>query len=303
MTVFSLLNKKYLERWLLSWTSGYLEELKNELIAIDGKALKGASRGGKREGTLYLLNAFATGQGLLIGHHAIAQKTNEITAIPKLLDELSIEGAIVSIDAIGCQKNIAEKVIDKKADYFLALKGNQGGLFADVVTFFEGTIKSAENKLFFAETVDKGHGRLEIRRCWSSNDIQWLSERNPGWEKLSSICMVESERHIKGEIERERRYYISSRNEDAKQLLSYSRRHWAIENNLHWVLDVQLNEDAAQIRANNAAENMGVVRKIVFNLIKHYQKKFKDPTAISSLRMASGWNDNIAASILGGLAC
>ena len=302
MTVFGLLDKKHLERWLLSWTSDYLENLENELIAIDGKALKGASKGSKRSRSLYLLNAFATGQGLVIGHKAIEEKTNEITAIPILLDSLSVKNSVVSIDAIGCQKNIAEQIINKEADYFLALKANQKHLFDDVVTFFESAITTGK-KLSYNETLDKGHGRLEIRRCWSTDEIKWLVARNPGWKNLTSICVVESERHIKGSVTRERRYYITSYASDAKQLLSYSRRHWAIENNLHWVLDVGLNEDGAQFRADNAAENMGVIRKVVINLIKRYKKKRQDLTAISSLRMAAGWDDKTALGILKGLVC
>jgi len=300
MTVFSLLDKKTLEHWLLSWTSGYLEDLKGELIAIDGKALKGASKGGKREGPQYLLNAFATGQGLVIGHKAIAAKTNEITAIPELLDKLNIKGSTISIDAIGCQKNIAEKIIEKDADYFLALKGNQGNLFNDVIDYFKNTLDT-QKELSYHKTIDKGHGRVEVRRCWSSDDIDWLKKNNPGWKNIQTICIVESERHIKGKKVTQKRYYITSNASDAEKLLGFSRKHWAIENTLHWVLDVQLQEDAAQIRAVNAAENMGVVRKVILNILKIYKQKTKDSASVSTLRMAAAWDDKTAYNILKGL--
>lgn len=294
MRVFSLLDKRWLESWLLGWSSGCLESLEGELIAIDGKALRGASKGGQRDGAVYLLNAFATTQGLVLGHQAIAAKHNEITAIPVLLRQLHLDGAIVSMDAIGCQKAIAHQIVAQGADFFLALKENQPHLLDDVRTYFD----NPPSGLAYTETLDKGHGRLERRRCWSCTDLSWLHERHPQWPLFQGICKVESERHVNTQCMTEQRYYITSQAASPAHYLAYARRHWAIENNLHWVLDVQLREDDAHIRAAHAAENMGSVRKAVYNLVKLYKKQTRDQAALSTLRMTAAWDDRVAQNIL-----
>jgi predicted transposase YbfD/YdcC len=225
----------------------------------------------------------------------VGEKTNEIPEIPKLLDDLNIEGAVISIDAMGCQKDIATKIIDKKANYFLALKGNQSTLESEALHLF----KQKENvKSFsFYEEYDKGHGRVEIRKCWSVVAPDWF--KNQGWQELKSISMIESERVIKGESSIEQRIYISSLEADAKQHFNYARQHWLVENSVHWVLDVTFKEDYSQIK--NAAENMSVIRKIIINLIKIYKEKIQSKSSLRTLRMMAGWSEDVAGGILGGL--
>jgi predicted transposase YbfD/YdcC len=193
---------------------------------------------------------------------------------------------------MGCQKEIAKKIIDKKADYFLGLKGNQGTLEDEAIYLFEK--KASFN---FHEEYDKGHGRVEIRKCWSTNAPSWFKKQ--GWQDLNSISMIESERIIKGKSSFEQRIYISSLPADAKQHLNYSRQHWLIENGVHWVLDVTFKEDYSQIK--NAAENMSVIRKIILNLIKIYKEKTSSKSSLKGLRMMAGWSDEVAGGILGRL--
>jgi predicted transposase YbfD/YdcC len=198
--VMSTFDPKKFEQLLNTWAS--VINPRGEQIAIDGKCLRGAR---SPDNPMYLLNAFATKQGLVIGQEAIGSKDNEITAIPALLDKINITGAVISVDAIGCQKKIADKIIEKQGHYFLALKGNQPNLYEDVKGFFEMGI-SAPNKNEFmtcCQTIEKGHGRVEVRRCYSSGMVDWLNKNNPNWNKLTSICCVESERHIKGKISTE----------------------------------------------------------------------------------------------------
>ena len=299
-SVMSAFDSKKFETLLNEW--GSYVNVVGEQIAIDGKCLRGAR---SPEDPMYLLNAFATGQGLLIGQEAIGSKTNEITAIPELIDKMNITGATVSVDAIGCQKKIAAKIIEKKGDYFLALKENQANLYNDVKDFFETrtekVLKTGHKSLQSCEAFDKGHGRVEVRRCYSSDDTAWLNKNNPNWTNLNSICCIESERHINGEVSIERRFFISSTQSNAKKHLSYSRNHWAIENNLHWALDVIYNEDKCQVK-KKAAINMGTVRKFILNLVKKFKTKTEDKTGTPILRMRAARNDDLAAEVLMGLA-
>ena len=305
--IMNSLNKSKFEAWLTTWGSTLVTNMEGELIAIDGKALRGA-RKGENKNPLYLLNAFATKQGFVIGQQTINKKTNEITAIPELLDTLYVQGSIITVDAIGCQKKVAAKIIEKEADYFLAVKANQPTLFDDIQNFFNTKIGDEQEKLSYHETLDKRHGRIEIRRCYSSENIEYLQEKHPAWQDFNSICCVESERHIGSKKSITKRYYISSTAAGAETHLSYSRDHWRIENNLHWVLDVQFKEDESQIRIVNAPENMGTIRKLVFNLVNIFKKKndhlqkTKEKTGVKTLRLIAGWNDQVAEQILVGLA-
>jgi predicted transposase YbfD/YdcC len=194
MRFMSSLDKRKFEMFLTKWSAELLGSLQNELVAIDGKAPRGARKLDREENSVFLLNAFATRQGVVIGQQAIDTKNNEITAIPMLLDNLDITGATISIDAIGCQKNIAKKIVDKGGNYFLALKANQETLHADVKDFFAKLDDTLANNVDFYESHDKGHGRVETRRCWSTDDIEWLKLGHFGWQDLTSICCVEARR-------------------------------------------------------------------------------------------------------------
>lgn len=299
MRFFSILNKKKFESWLTLWANKLIHNFNNELVAIDGKAIKGAKRHAPTESPVYLLNAFATKHGLVIGQQTIGKKENEITAIPELLDKLSITGAVVSIDAIGCQKKIAAKIREKEADYFLTAKINQKKLFHELEDFFsEEKLNANANKFTSYKTNNVAHGRIEERTCYSSEDISWIKLKNPDWKDLKSVCMVKASRTVKGVTTIENRYYISSTDSNAEKHLFYSRNHWAIENNLHWVLDVVLSEDGCHVRKNNAPENMGTIRKIVFNIVKKFKTRTNDSSGIPGLRLMAGWDDGVATQIL-----
>lgn len=223
----------------------------------------------------------------------IENKNNENTEIPAVLDNLDISGAIITADALNCQKEIAKKVREKNADYFLALKGNQGTLLEETKSYF----MNREN-LDYYEEADKGHGRIELRQCWSTDKIDWLKEGHSGWKDLKSICCIERERQIRGAVQRETAFYISSTQASARNHLFYSREHWGVENKLHWILDVAFNEDRSTLGTRNADQNMAIVRKVVINMIKRYKTATQDKIAIKTARKAAGWSRARASKIL-----
>lgn len=289
--VFGMIDKKVMERFLIDFAAWFqakstsIMDSKKEVIALDGKRIRGSG--------VHLLHALATQAGIVLCQVDIDNKNNESVKIPEILDELKISGAVVTADALNCQKTIAKKIIEKEADYFLALKGNQGTLFEDAKTYFIN-----KEGLDFVEEINKEHGRIEIRRCWSTSNIDWLKEGHPDWAELKSICYIERERHIKDKISNEVALYISSTEAIAKNHLYYSRQHWDVENKLHWVLDVIFNEDRSTFMAHNAAQNMGIVRKLIINMIRRYKKTSGDQTAIKTVRKASSWSVNETAKVL-----
>lgn len=280
--VFSTIDKKQMADFFLRFIKQF--EVQGEIIALDGKRVRGSG--------IHLLHAFATKQGVVLAQKHIENKVNESPSIPKILDELSISGATVTADALNCQKNIAEKVKSKNADYFLAVKVNQGSLLSDIKEHF-----SVAEKHLFQEEIDKGHGRLEIRKCYSSPAPKWFLEANSKWEGLKSICMLQTERHLKNKIEKQTRYYISSSLANAAHHLNLSRLHWRIENSLHWVLDVVFKEDQSTL-SQQAANNMAVLRKLILNVIKKYKNDTGDKTAIKTIRKMASWSNTTTAKLL-----
>ena len=216
-----------------------------------------------------MVSAFAARQRLVLGQVKVADKANEIVAIPKLLDLLAIEGAIVTLDAIGCQRAIAQQILDKKADYVLALKGNQGTLREDVELFAAEQKANGfkDAKISRHQTVDGDHGRIETRTYTAIHDVAWLQERH-GWPGLQGVIMVESTREIADKIERETRFYITSLVWLASQLGPVIRSHWAIENSLHWVMDMIFRDDECRIRTNHAPANFTTIKHMAQNLIR-----------------------------------
>jgi predicted transposase YbfD/YdcC len=270
-----------------------------DLVAIDGKTSRRSHDRKNGQKALHLVSAFASTSRLVLGQEAVDEKSNEITAIPALLQRLDLEGALVSIDAMGCNPTIAETIIAAKADYLLAVKDNQPTLHADIKSYFD-TAPSGEVER--SETVGKEHGRLEIRAHSVSHTVDWYaSERSypgaPRFPKLVTIGMVESRIERGEKIETERRSYISSRVLSAEAFGVAVRSHWAIENNLHWTLDVTFNEDQSRLRAGHGAKNMAVVRHFALNLLR----QAADKRSIKRRRKRASWDPQYLLQILGPL--
>jgi len=248
---------------------------------------------------LYMVSAFATESNIVLGQEKVDCKSNEITAIPKLLELLDLRGSLVTIDAMGCQKEIAEKVTDQNADYILALKGNQGNLHDEVKTFFTEEIKSnfKDVKCDFYKDCDKAHGRIEIRKCWSSENINWITNRKE-WAGLKSISMIESTRIIDNQKTVETRFYIASISANAKKISWAVRSHWGIENSLHWILYVTFNEDSSRIRRKNAPENIAIVRHAALNLLRKFKEKAPKKISIKGLRKKAGWDNETLGALI-----
>jgi predicted transposase YbfD/YdcC len=268
-----------------------------DLVAIDGKTSRRSHNRAAGQAPLHLVSAFATGTKLVLGQEAVAEKANEIVAIPKLLEKLDLAGALVSIDAMGCNPEIAQAILDADADYLLAVKDNQPTLHAEAKAYFD-TAPAAEIDL--AETLDKGHGRLQARVHKVSKAIDWIgSDRSfPGakrFPKLAVVAMVEARIERKGEISVERRSYISSRTLSAVDFAAAVRSHWEIENSLHWMLDVTFKEDLSRLRTGHGAANMAVVRHFALNLVR----QAKDKRAIKRRRKMASWDPRYLAEILG----
>jgi predicted transposase YbfD/YdcC len=247
----------------LCWVQAALPSLSGEQLCLDGKTLRGSRSGDK---AVHLLSAYAAKARWVLAQQAVGEKTNEITAIPDLLSLLDIAGAIVSIDAMGCQKAIAQTIIDAKADYVLALKDNHKGLCEDVSLWLD--TETAAGRLPLHETVDKDHGRLEIRRYGLSAQIDWL-EQKPDWKGLAAVGRVESTRIIGDKTSVEIRYYLCSFT-DLERFAQSVRQHWCIENRQHWVLDVQFGEDGNRARKDHSPENLALIRRMALNLFNNH---------------------------------
>ena len=268
--VFRLLDAKALEKGFAAWAASLRSTARGaagpEVIALDGKTLRG-SKQSDGTGALHLVSAYASAAGLVLAQRAVDQKFNEIKAIPEVLDMLCLDGAIVTIDAMGTQKEIAARIIDKGGDYVLALKGNQTSLHEDAALYVADPA-SAEAFASYTET-DSGHGRIEERIC-RAVDAGWLAERHPAWKGLRTLAAVTGRRIDKktGQTSLDTRLFISSLEPDPKALFAAVRAHWGIENNLHWSLDVTFDEDNCRTRKDNSALTFAIVRHAAFNLLK-----------------------------------
>jgi predicted transposase YbfD/YdcC len=294
--IFATLDAEKFQRCFVAWVVA-LTGAPEGVIAIDGKTLRRSYQKKGAKAPIHMVSAFAARQRLVLGQVKVEDKSNEIIAIPALLDMMAIEGAIVTIDAMGCQRQIAQKILDKKADYVLALKGNQGTLHEDVEVFaaeqkansFKDTTVSRH------ETVDGDHGRIETRTYTAIHDLAWLQERHD-WPGLKGVVMVESTREIPGsdKIERETRFYITSLIWLAHQMGPVIRSHWAIENSLHWVMDMIFRDDECRIRTDHAPANFTTLKHIAHNLIRRAPGK----DSLRLKRKVAAWDDDFLASLI-----
>jgi predicted transposase YbfD/YdcC len=274
---------------------------KLDLVAIDGKTSRRSHNRKTGQKALHLVSAFATNSRLVLGQEAVEEKSNEITAIPVLMERLDLKGALVSVDAMGCNPTVAQSILDAEADYLLAVKDNQPTLHADIESYFETAPPGEVEKV---ETIGKDHGRFEVRNHSVSHQVDWYAaERSypgaPRIPKLITIAMVESRIERGDKIETERRSYISSRALSAVAFAEAVRGHWAIENQLHWVLDVTFREDLSRLRTGHGAKNMAVVRHFALNLVR----QVKDKRSIKRRRKRAAWDPKYLLEILGPLQC
>ncbi len=301
--VFARIDPQVFERCFSNWISAVYQITAGQVIAIDGKRLRRSYDTLSNKAAIHMVSAWASENQLVLGQRKVDSKSNEITAIPALLKVLDLAGCIVTIDAIGCQKSFATQIVDQGGDYVLALKENQLHLYEDVVSLFDWADNIAFTDLVHdkAEDIGSGHGRVEIRECWTISGTEALAmiADHGAWTQLNTVVRVQATRDINGKRTCETRYYISSLSGDTPHLaeaaLHAVRRHWSIENELHWVLDIAFREDDCRIRKGHSAENMAVLRHIALNLLKQESSK---RLGIKNKRLLAGWNDDYLRKVL-----
>lgn len=304
--VFAALDPKAFLDCFLRWTQSLRAAIPQEIVALDGKALRRALSSG--QSPKYVVSAWAESNGLVLGQLKVEDKSNEITAVPELLRALELAGCIVTLDAMGCQKKIAREIIEADADYVLALKGNQETVHEEVKSFLDQAIAerqkprapgaampAAAAALGHFETVEKDHGRLETRRYWQSDQLKWFAD-HAKWKGLRTVGMVESSREMGGRASVERRYYLSSLKLDAETFARAVRGHWGVENKVHWVMDVCFREDQSRARAGHAAENLATLRRLALNLLK---KETTKKRGIRGKQLNASWDHAYLLRLLG----
>jgi len=295
--VLSALDPAAFNACFIAWVQELSQGTQGKLVAIDGKTVRHSFDRATGKKALHLVSAWVADNRLTLGQLATEEKSNEITAIPKLLELLDVRGATVTVDAMGCQKDIAKKITELGADYVMGLKGNQGTARKEVEGFFSDATANGFRDVqhSFHETVDGSeHGRMEVRRIWASQQLDWFEDL-PKWTGLRSIILVESERTVDGQSSKERRYYWSSHGANAEVFARMIRGHWSIENQLHWCLDVGFNEDQSRIRTDHGPENVALLRKVAMNLAKSERTHKR---GIQAKRKLAAWNDEYLIKLL-----
>ena len=304
--VFAVLDPGKFLDCFLRWTQSLREAVKQEIVALDGKALRRALN--RDQSVQYVVSAWAQSNGLVLGQLKVADKSNEITAVPQLLRVLELSGCIVTLDAMGCQKKIAKEVIEADADYVFALKGNQEKVHEEVKSFLDATLEEKNRqrprgavfpkgveRLHSFVTVEKDHGRIETRRYYQSDDLNWFADKAK-WEGLSSVGMVESTRELNGKITVERRYYLSSLKLEVETFARAVREHWGVENKVHWIMDVCFREDQSRARQGYAAKNLATLRRLALNLLKREKSKKR---GIRGKMLNASWDHPYLLKLLG----
>ena len=293
--VFAALDSKQFQASFLRWMSSLCPSLEGQIVAIDGKTARGSHDRSIGKRAIHMVSAFVCGHGITLGQWKTEEKSNEITAIPELINVLELKGATVTLDAMGCQKDVAQAIVDKEAHYVLGLKGNQGTLSQRVKDFFEQTQwRNYEDfSNWGVRSQESGHGRIDTRRCVALPCDDW--EGIEAWAGLKSVVMIESIRQTDNGVSSEKRYYISSLAPDSKKLAHAIRSHWEVENRLHWCLDVTFGEDANRTRKDHAPENLNIMRKITMNILR----LSPDKRSIVKKRLRAALNNDYLAEIMG----
>jgi predicted transposase YbfD/YdcC len=292
--VFAAIDERRFRQCFIDWASHLHQAIKG-VVAIDGKTLRRSFDKAGGKGAIHMVSAWCSEQNLVLGQTRVDKKSNEITAIPELLDLLEIEGAIVTIDAMGCQRKICRQIVAQKADYVIGLKGNQGTLREDAELFFKEQlmVNYADTTVSCHETVEKSHGRIEVRKVTVCTDISWLQKRH-NWPGLSSMIMVEYSSEEAGKTRHETRFYISSIRANAEFMAEAIRQHWGVENGLHWVMDMVFRDDECRIRKDNSPANFTTIKHMASNILRLSKAK----GSMRSKRHEAAWDENFLFNLI-----
>jgi len=289
--LFARLNPKGFKDFFTRWVSDIAQCVTGKTVAIDGKTLRGSHDKTNAKCSIHMVSAWASDMRLVLGQLKTDDKSNEITAIPELIKTLALQGAVVTIDAMGCQKKITQTIIEEKADYVIQVKDNQQRLHQDIALFFQDPANGPFDSF---QTIDGEHGRIETRRYFTTDNIPWLEGKHQ-WAGIKSICMAVRERDVNGKLSCESAYFISSLDKDPATIAKSIRAHWGIENSLHWCLDLSFREDLCRVRKDHAPENFAILRHMAINLLKR-ENSLKG--GIQTKRLKAAWDHDYLLKIL-----